>query len=427
MTTIQKIPREIQLLEQAAAFLTECQDLDEVKALRDKAEALRLYQKKIDKSGQATIVAGDIKVRAEIRMGELLAEMPKQKGGGDPNHRSPVVTSAPTLADLGITKNDSSRCQAMAALPKKEREETIAKAKKAGRAPTSRELRVKGQAHQRAAKKKAALQAAAKPSPNGEPKERTWVIQECDCEDGFRCLEPEEETADLIFADPPYNEGIDYGNHYNDSMPFDQYEDSCREWMYQATNRLAWDGSFWLLISWEWAHDLAVVGRELGLHLRQTIVWYESFGVNCTGKFNRCSRALLWFTMHPATFTFNADTPEIRRSSDRQAKYDDKRANPAGKLWDDVWGVNPPIPRLTGTAAERLPDFPTQLPLALLRPIIACASNPGDLVIDPFSGSGTTGAACIELGRRFVGFELSPKFVELSRLRLAGIETPHVV
>ena len=62
-----------------------------------------------------------------------------------------------------------------------------------------------------------------------------------------------------------------------------------------------------------------------------------------------------------------------------------------------------------------MPDFPTQLPIALLRPIVACASRPGDLVVDPFSGSGTTGAACIELGRRFVGLELSENFADLSR------------
>ncbi len=67
-----------------------------------------------------------------------------------------------------------------------------------------------------------------------------------------------------------------------------------------------------------------------------------------------------------------------------------------------------------------MPLFPTQLPLALLRPIVACASDPGDLVVDPFSGSGTTGHACIELGRRFKGIELSEKFADLSRKRLKG-------
>ncbi len=425
MSTIQTLPREIQLLEQAAAFLAECQSLDEVKSLRDKAEAIRLYQKKIDKSGQATIAAGEIKVRAEIRMGELLAEMPEKRG----EHKKSLLATfqpAPSLTDLGITKSESSRTQAMAALPKKEQEETIAKAKQAGRAPTSRELSVKGQAHQRATAKKADLDTKAKKgraSSNGEP--ATWEIREGNCIEVLETIEPH--TARLIFADPPYNIGVDYGDHHDDSMSPDEYLEWSMDWMERVQSRLAADGSFWLLVNWEWAHDLAILGKRIGFHLRQTIVWYEPFGVNCTGMFNRCSRALLWFTVHPATFVFNADAPEIRRASDRQEKYNDKRANPDGKLWDDVWGVNPAIPRVVGTASERLPDFPTQLPLALLRPIVACASDPGDLVVDPFSGSGTTGAACIELGRRFIGIELSPKFAELSRLRLAGMEAHHAV
>ena len=97
------------------------------------------------------------------------------------------------------------------------------------------------------------------------------------------------------------------------------------------------------------------------------------------------------------------------------------QANPGGKLWDNVWGIEPAIPRLTGTCNERIPDFPTQLPLALVTPIVLCASDPGDLVVDPFSGSGTTGVAAICNGRRYVGIEKSEKFTELARLRLKGV------
>ncbi len=70
-------------------------------------------------------------------------------------------------------------------------------------------------------------------------------------------------------------------------------------------------------------------------------------------------------------------------------QYADKRAAPHDKLWDNVWC----IPRLVENSKERLPDFPTQLPLDLLRPFVMCASNPSDLVLDPFSGSGTSGVA----------------------------------
>jgi site-specific DNA-methyltransferase (adenine-specific) len=118
-------------------------------------------------------------------------------------------------------------------------------------------------------------------------------------------------------------------------------------------------------------------------------------------------------------FVFHADA--VRRPSDRQTKYRDRRANPAGKVWDDVWGINPPIPRVAGTHAERIEDFPTQLPLELLRRVVGCASDPGDLVVDPFNGSGTTGAACVELGRRYVGVEQSERYADRARRRLAGV------
>jgi site-specific DNA-methyltransferase (adenine-specific) len=68
-----------------------------------------------------------------------------------------------------------------------------------------------------------------------------------------------------------------------------------------------------------------------------------------------------------------------------------------------------------------MPDFPTQIPLAIAEPIVLCASMPGDLVVDPFSGSGTTGAAALKNGRKYVGIEKSEKFVDLSELRLKTI------
>jgi site-specific DNA-methyltransferase (adenine-specific) len=76
------------------------------------------------------------------------------------------------------------------------------------------------------------------------------------------------------------------------------------------------------------------------------------------------------------------------------------------------------IPRVCGTFKERLGWAPTQLPLELLRLIVKTASDPGDLVIDPFSGSATTGIMCVELGRRFVGIEVNPEYVQRSRKRL---------
>jgi hypothetical protein len=76
---------------------------------------------------------------------------------------------------------------------------------------------------------------------------------------------------------------------------------------------------------------------------------------------------------------------------------------------------------LVGTAQERIPGFPTQLPLDLLLPIVGCASEPGDRVLDPFAGSGTSGHAALQLGRKYIGIEKNEEFAELCRARLAGV------
>jgi site-specific DNA-methyltransferase (adenine-specific) len=411
MPDIQPLPREIVLLEQAAAFLAECQDLDEVKSLIDQAEVIRLYQKKIGDSLRAQNAAGEIKLLAQHRMGELLREMTKHNG-------DPRSHDATRLSDLGITKSESSRTQAIAAIPEPKFKQHIAEIKESNRELTSKEMVRLGQAEQRRGRKYADLAARAAAS-NGQPVD--WDILQAECIEALARLAPA--CPRLVATDPPYNEGIDYGEHYNDLRPRDAYLSWCGEWIEAVVRVLAADGSLWVLINDEFAAEFKLMLEAAGLHLRRWIIWFESFGVynSAERNFGRTHRHLLYAVRDPRRFVFNGPDPEIRRESDRQAKYTDPRANPDGRVWGDTWGIDPPIPRLTATCEERLPDFPTQLPLALLRPIVACASNPGDLVVDPFSGSGTTGAACIELGRRFIGIELSEEYARLSRLRLAGV------
>jgi site-specific DNA-methyltransferase (adenine-specific) len=268
------------------------------------------------------------------------------------------------------------------------------------------------------AAKAAAAQAAASTSTDGEPASPSrppWEVQQGDCLAILPTLAPGD--VRLIVADPPYNIGIDYGDgEAADRLPDDEYVAWCGRWLEACADALAPDGSLWLLCGHEYDWRLIPAALAAGLHYHQRITWFERFGQACTRKFNRCSRALLWFVKDPANFVLNPAA--VTCESDRLAVYGDKRADPDGKLWDDVWGINPKIDRLTGTCAERLPDFPTQLPLALLRPIVGCASDPGDLVLDPFSGSGTTGVAALELGRRYLGIELSEANAEVSRQRL---------
>jgi site-specific DNA-methyltransferase (adenine-specific) len=242
-----------------------------------------------------------------------------------------------------------------------------------------------------------------------------WRIIDGDCVEVMAGLEPQ--SVRLVFADPPYKIGVNYGPHFNDAMSERDYLVWCETWLKAAVRLLTPDGSFWLLINWEQVYKLEPIVESLGLHLRQTIIWYERFGENCTRKFNRCTRPLLWFVANPKRFVFNADCPEIRRPSDRQTKYHDPRANPDGKLLDDVWEIS----RVAGTHGARLKGFPCQLPMKLLRRVVGAASSPNDLVLDPFSGTGTTGAACVESHRRYIGIEKGRDFARRARTRLESV------
>lgn len=265
--------------------------------------------------------------------------------------------------------------------------------------------------------KRAELQTKAAEVEEAAASKPAWEIRHAECE---AVLPDLPEPARLIFADPPYNIGVDYGDgKIADRLPDGQYLEWVEEWLEACRDALTPDGSLWVLIGDEYAGEYAVTLKRLGLTIRSWIKWFESFGVNCSRNFNRCSRHLFYCVRDPKQFVFHEEA--VTRPSDRQTKYGDKRANPGGKLWDNVWGIEPAIPRLTGTCNERIPDFPTQLPLALVTPIVLCASDPGDLVVDPFSGSGTTGVAAIQNGRRYIGIERSEKFAKLSELRLKGV------
>jgi site-specific DNA-methyltransferase (adenine-specific) len=236
------------------------------------------------------------------------------------------------------------------------------------------------------------------------------------CNDVLCGLEDVRDThgpARLIFTDPPYNIGIDYGDGSDaDSIPHDAFVSWCEEWLSLCKECLTDDGSLWLMTCDEVAAESCLILKKLGFHIRNWIKWYETFGVNCANKFNRTSRHVFYATVHPRAFVWNPDA--VSRPSDRQAKYNDKRAASGGKIWDDVWQ----IPRLSGTCEERIPGFPTQLPLQLVEPIILCASDPGDLVVDPFNGSGTTGVASIRNSRKYVGIDKSKEFIDLAAKRL---------
>jgi DNA modification methylase len=253
------------------------------------------------------------------------------------------------------------------------------------------------------------------------------ALHEGDCIEGMGRLEAG--SIDLVFADPPFNIGYDYDT-YNDHREGRQYLEWSRRWAEAVCRVLKPSGTFWLAIGDDYAAELKVLFQELGLICRSWVVWYYTFGVNCTRKFSRSHTHLFHFVRDPKQFTFNSD--DIRVPSARQLVYFDSRANAAGRLPDDTWILRPQdlvdgfkpdedtwyFTRVCGTFKEREGWHGCQMPEQLLGRIIRVSSNSGEIVLDPFTGSGTSLVVAKKLGRRWLGFELSAAYRERAQARI---------
>jgi site-specific DNA-methyltransferase (adenine-specific) len=239
--------------------------------------------------------------------------------------------------------------------------------------------------------------------------------------------------VDLVFADPPFNIGYLYHN-YDDEKDVDEYVNWSENWMRAVHRALKPSGSFYLAIGDEFAADLChVARRKIGFNLRNWIIWHYTFGQQTKKMFAKSHTHILYFTKSKDGFTFNPDS--VRVASARQTTYADKRANSKGKLPDDTWFLRPQEAaphgyfepgfdtwnesRVCGTFKEREGWHGCQMPIGVLNRIIKASSNPGDVVVDPFNGSGTTVVAAALLDRKFVGIDQSAEYVGYAQKRLA--------
>ncbi|HOK95830.1 MAG TPA: DNA methyltransferase [Anaerohalosphaeraceae bacterium] len=225
-----------------------------------------------------------------------------------------------------------------------------------------------------------------------------------------------EPFADLVFADPPFNIGYPY-DKYHDKVETNNYLAWTRDWMAACVHVLKPHGSFYIAIGDDYAAHVRIIGDQLGLHCRNWIIWHYTFGQQTKNKFARSHTHILYFVNDPKNFIFN--DLAVRLPSDRQLIYNDRRSNAAGKIPNDVWDS---YSRVCGTFRERQGWHPCQMPELLLGRIIAASSRTGDLVLDPFNGSGTTAAAAFQLGRQYCGIDISEDYVQKTCRRLADIE-----
>lgn len=218
-----------------------------------------------------------------------------------------------------------------------------------------------------------------------------------------------EKSVDLVFADPPFNWNVDYGA-WDDSRPREDYLDFTYAWLDGCQRVLTDRGSLWVNIPDDTAAEIVV-------HLKKTMtminwcIWHFRFGQNRVGNFIVSKVHTLYFAKDKDERTWNPD--EVLEPSDRASIYGDKRTFEK----EDYAGVRVPFDvwygqhwgRVQGNNKERRGNHQNQLPEVYLERVIRCSSNPGDLVLDPFLGSGTTCTVARALGRRSIGIEFNPK------------------
>jgi modification methylase len=245
-------------------------------------------------------------------------------------------------------------------------------------------------------------------------------IIEGDCIQAMRDLP--ESCADLIFADPPYNlqlknelrrpnnskvDAVD--DAWDQFASFAEYDRFTHDWLAAARRVLKDSGAIWVIGSY---HNIFRVGatlQDLGFWILNDVVWRKTNPMpNFRGRrFTNAHETMIWAAKSEKTaYTFNYEAMKAL-NDDLQMRSD----------WT--------LPICSG--AERLKDedggkaHSTQKPESLLHRVIVSSTKPGDVVLDPFFGSGTTGAVAKRLGRRFIGIERDANYVKIARARIAAV------
>ena len=216
----------------------------------------------------------------------------------------------------------------------------------------------------------------------------------------------ENESIDLIIADPPYNLGKDYGNNH-DLKDFKEYLEFTRNWLTQAKRVLKPTGSIYVFSGFRFISYLFdILDRELGMIFNSWIVWHYTQGMGKKKGFSPRHDDILLFNKSNR-FVFNLDEVRVPQ------KYFRTRNNMRGANPGDVWKFSH-----VHYSNPNRQKHPTQKPEGLIERMVLASSNKMDVVLDPFSGSGTTLRVCQQLERKSMGFELNPDFIEMTIKRL---------
>lgn len=245
-------------------------------------------------------------------------------------------------------------------------------------------------------------------------------IIEGDCMAGMNALP--EQCVDVVFADPPYNLQLHQPLHRPNMTQVDAvdeawdkfasmaaYDDFTRQWLTACRRVLKPTGTLWVIGSYHNIFRVGAVLQDLGFWILNDVIWVKTNPMpNFRGvRFANAHETLIWAsTGRGAKYTFNHQAMK-GLNEDKQMRSD--------------WWLLP-----LATGAERAKDanghkaHPTQKPEALLYRVILASTQPGDVVLDPFFGTGTTGVVAKRLHRHWIGLEREPDYIAVARQRLAA-------
>ena len=237
-------------------------------------------------------------------------------------------------------------------------------------------------------------------------------------------------SVSLMVTSPPYNIDIQYGNRWENGKIIGtkglKYQDNLKEVEYRQlindviteTKRvLKDDGQIWFNIKNRYKDDNMIPPYWIldyfqDMYLKNIIIWNFDWGGSTNKRF--CSRYeyVFFFTKKKNDYTFNLEDVKIPALNYRPDRYKSQLKNPT-----DVWRMS----LVSGNSAERT-EHPAQYPEELIERIIKTGTNPGDIVLDPFMGSGTTAVVAKKLGRDFIGYETEEEFIKIAENRLKNVK-----
>lgn len=228
-------------------------------------------------------------------------------------------------------------------------------------------------------------------------------------------------SVQLIFADAPYNIGKNFGNNFDKWGNISEYTDWCKSWINECMRVLSDTGTMYFMTATQHMPYLDVFVSEKYNVLCRIIWAYDSSGVQSKKIYGSLYEPILMINKNKKfPYTFNYKDILIEAKTGSQRKLIDYRKDPpqpynTEKVPGNVWNFS-----RVRFKMDEYENHPTQKPEALLERIVKASSNPGDIVLDPFSGSFTTSAVAIRLGRVGVGIDLNEEYYEIG-LRRTGI------